>query len=66
MISLLKRRRSSTVSLSGGKQGAPRSPLGDPPAWKAPPFSEVNVYVTETQAMVTGGPRQTEVVPILR
>ena len=66
MISLPKRKRSSTVSLSGGKQGAPRGLLGDLPAWKAPPFSEVNVYVSETEAMVTGEPRQTEVVPILR
>ncbi len=28
--------------------------------------SEVDVYVTDTEAMVTGEPRQTEVVPILR
>lgn len=28
--------------------------------------SEVNVYVTETEAIITGEPRQTEVVPILR
>ena len=28
--------------------------------------SEVNVYVTQTESIVTGGPRQTEVIPILR